>query len=82
MLLLVSSFLQNLYAPRICIPRPCPAHDMQISIVSSLGSQGCQRSWQRLRLVTEQGKLLALNSERIASLYGVEGYRLAPIRYS
>ena len=32
--------------------------------------------------MTEQGKQLALNSERIASLYGVEGYRLAPNWYS
>ena len=38
--------------------------------------QGFQRSWERLRLVTEQGKQLALNRERIASLYGCEGIRL------
>ena len=50
--------------------------------LSSLSLHGCQRSWEGLRLVTEQGKQLALNSERIASLYGVEGYRLAPDRYS
>ena len=43
---------------------------------SSLGHQGCQRSWNRLRLETEQGKQLALNSERIASLYSCKGYRL------
>jgi len=50
--------------------------------LSSLSLHGCQRSWEGLRLVTEQGKQLALNSERIASLYSVEGYRLAPNRYS
>ena len=50
--------------------------------LSSLSLHGCQRSWEGLRLVTEQGKQLALNSERIASLYGIEGYRLAPNRYS
>ena len=49
---------------------------------SNLSLLGCRRSWEGLRLVTEQGKQLALNSERIASLYGVEGYRLAPNRYS
>ena len=41
-----------------------------------LGRQGFQRSWERLRLETEQGKQLALNRERIASLYSCEGYRL------
>ena len=50
--------------------------------LSSLSLHGCRRSWEGLRLVTEQGKQLALNSERIASLYSVEGYRLAPNRYS
>ena len=50
--------------------------------LSSLSLHGCQRSRECLRLATEQGKRLALNSERIASLYGVEGYRLAPNKYS
>lgn len=50
--------------------------------LSNLSLQGCRRSWDGLRLVTEQGKQLALNSERIASLYGVEGYRLVPNWYS
>ena len=50
--------------------------------LSNLSLHGCRRSWEGLRLVTEQGKQLALNSERIASLYSVEGYRLAPNRYS
>ncbi len=43
---------------------------------SSLSLHGCQRSWHCLRLVTEQGKQLALNSGRIASLYSVEGTSL------
>jgi len=45
----------------------------------SLGCQVFQRGWNRLRLVTEQGSRPALNSERIASLYGLEGYRLVLI---
>ena len=40
------------------------------------GCQGFQRSRERLRLETEQGKRLALNRERIASLYSRKGYRL------
>ena len=44
--------------------------------VGSDGHQGFQRSWERLRLVTEQGKQLALNRERIAGLYSCEGARL------
>ncbi len=46
-------------------------------LYASMSNHGSQRSWECLRLVTKQGKQLALNSERIASLYRVEGYRLA-----
>ena len=53
-----------------------------VGALSNLSPHGCQRSWKRLRLVTEQGKQLVLNSGGIASLYSCEGYRLAPIWYS
>ena len=43
---------------------------------SNPSRQGFQRSWERLRLATEQGKQLALNRERIASLYSCKGNRL------
>ena len=47
-----------------------------LASVSSDGRQGFQRSWERLRLETEQGKQLALNRERIAGLYSCKGARL------
>ena len=45
--------------------------------MGNYGRRDFQRSWERLRLETEQGKQLALNRERIAGLYDCEGYRLA-----
>ncbi len=47
-----------------------------VGALSNLSLHGCQRSWECLRLVTEQGKQLALNSGRIASLYSCEGKSL------
>ena len=59
----------------------CPFQIRGIILVSQSNQrcQGFQRGWDRPRLATEQGKQPALNSERIASLYSLEGYRLVLI---